>query len=303
MPNTNTWTRPLETPATRSVQGKSEADPDRLESDDEIPQDRDEQREELAELSEHGMAAESVAIASKGKAISATTDQVEMEGFADAHSDAAFGPHGISPVNERAAEDNSPEVERLCRQRDEQMSKIHKNNSPLSKNWTKAQVSAAILGVLGTLSSASVAIAMAVRAVRKQPYDDIPMDDKTIALLFELAQELNDLPDTAYWLRFADIVDRYELTVASQVVFLNFTQLLSNVTLPWIWRSTSEQEQAIKALERAYITNSRYSDLYRGVTVQTFWNDAEGREMPMYRNVAANNLTLALIDLVQGQAA
>lgn len=177
--------------------------------------------------------------------------------------------------------------ENAAQQADEETGKA----SDKSKQWTAAQYIGAISSVVIGLASVALFIKLLADKANDNKDDNLPeLDSETAQTLKELADEWKKMSDAEYWRKLADYVEKHpdKFSLGDQIVFMNITIRIGRSSGGFIWDSTQDKVDVVKALEKAYEDGgSAAAAMYRQAATLTY-NDA-----PIPRVVMAGLLKLA----------
>ncbi|MFL6127678.1 MAG: hypothetical protein ACJ73E_01255 [Mycobacteriales bacterium] len=262
---------------------------DRLGEPGDLDETLEELMEELRELAGDGrsFAAQNRATAEDiGRDVDALgLDTYHDEGLERAQRGVVENPR------EAVADPDSAEVIAALRK------KLNKLSMELAKSPTNAQTFnlQRFLAIFAVLSSTAATASLIYNAIHAAQHDDpappqLPPD--TAAKVRELVRQWNTQPDAAYWndlARYVSLPDaKVPLTLADQVLFMNYTIDLSPAGEAWLWDTGQDVVGLVDGLVGEYNSTQTTAAMYRRAATLKY------KDTPIPRPVTAGLLRLAL---------
>jgi hypothetical protein len=171
-------------------------------------------------------------------------------------------------------------------------------NPPQEQEYsTTTRIALALAALTLTGAGGTLAMYLLKRCARNQGDADITQVSADVkAKLRQLVKDQNAQPDDRFWNHLADYVDngifvngsKVELTLADQLVYLNFVIAISPLSVAWDWGPSANQYRNAQEIKRPYDASKKVSDIYRHVLDAKF----EGQVLP--RATAAQQLQTVL---------
>lgn len=237
--------------------------------------------------------------AEMAKDIQRSVDALSVETFHSEALDKTQNKAAHISAEGFAEVESNTEMDSLLKKRKTVMDKV-KESDPESKNWNTKRFLAKCLA-LTTISGGVLALLfeLAYRDANGKSSDDIdsiPDDEKE--KISELLEKWKSQSDSDYWNSLANFVDSnnedFRLSIADQILFMNYTIEYSPCITPWIWDKTQDKVDKVNQLIDVYNKNgSKTSAMFRAVTTIIY------NGTPLPRAISADILSLALSWIIQ----
>ncbi len=264
----------------------------------EPPEDPNDSLEEIWEAVEEDARSFAASVRSRANSIESVVNSIEMNSVSRDALDRSQNSAPSDPGEAIADQSRDEELEGLKKQLSEVSEKL-KNASVAKKQYNVSRF-LLFAGFLAPTIAAAALIYTAIHAAQTDhsnsnpPPSPLPPD--TTEKIKELVRLWNTEGDEKYWEDLATYVDlptqNPPLTLADQVLFMNYTIDLAPGGEAWIWDSAADVTALVKQLVSAYNSRQRTSDMYRLVSTLRY------RQAPLPRAVAAVLLRYALAQLI-----
>jgi len=164
-----------------------------------------------------------------------------------------------------------------------------------AKQYNVSRYLAALFGISLTATAAIALLEYLTRAANGQPTDDLPpIPPDTLAQIRDIVERWKGQSDTDYWNSFANYVEKNPgaLTLADQIVFMNYTIELCPPANPFLWDNAKDKAAMADRLVADSKNGTNLPGLYRSLPALQY----QGAALP--RAVAADVARLALAWLV-----
>lgn len=167
-----------------------------------------------------------------------------------------------------------------------------------AKQYNVSRYLAALFGISLTTAAAVALMESLIRAANGDPTGDIPISSDTLAQIRGLVDGWKKQSDTDYWNSLADYVDKKSktsdaLTVADQIVFMNYTIELCPPLTPFFWNKETDKAAMADQLVATSKKGTDLPGLYRSLPALQYAQPGQSAT-PLPRAVAADVARLAL---------